>query len=463
MVVTVRSVVKSLLNGTAIAGLLASSAWAAPKTAVVFSDGAENAADAIAMSEVLLGLGFDVTRFDSPDDAARDAAILAAARHAGPAVVYTDGVAVDIAEFASTHAPRFVFVADCGAAEVTDLPINILHVAPDIDCAGDVAATLQEWLLVPGLRTDQWLSDSGLNISSTLEEPYVFRQAASDVRLSAADYALLDTLSPEARARMISLWREAGIVVDVAETGPVVVAPVRVATDTVQVIAPVRPTVTETVVRPVAPAVSSGAQVVTQPPPDTPATGGDGFPAPSILVGFVVDAITEAPDVPEAPVAGDVFSSDDIAAREDLRAQDEALFAGLVETGAFDPPAAEINRALQVELARLNCYTSGIDGAWGPGSERALAAFYTAANAEGGSAPTLAAFRDVVAANGVRCPDVVVAQPVQRAQPAAPRQAAAPARQTRPAATPAPAPAPAPAPSTPRRSINQTGGSGIFR
>ena len=455
-----KGTMRRLLMGTALTGLMAGAAAAAPKAALVLSTGPDHAAQAIAMSESLLGLGFDVIRLDTPSPATVEAALQDLAAHDGPAVVFAAGVPVDPKTLqARDDAPRFVFLDACDT-DVTDAPQNTVLVTPDAACDGDVAMTVQDWVMVPGLGTDQW-SGEGVTVTSTLSTPYVFRQPASDVTLSAADYALLDTLSPEARARMISLWRDAGIVVDVAMPDVTTIKPVRVARDTVQVIAPVRAGGGGVVITPVTPVVPTGGQVVTSAPPPTTSEPADASgPVPSILVGFVVDAATGAPQVPEAPVAGEGFSTDDIAAREALRSQDADVFAGLLDTGAFDPPAAEVARALQIELGRLNCYSAGIDGVWGAGSGRALTAFYDAAGTSGDITPTLAAFRAVVAADGVRCPDVVVAQPA--AQPA-PSQASAPApARSAPAAAPAPA-APAPTPSSPRRSISQTGGSGIFR
>jgi hypothetical protein len=42
----------------------------------------------------------------------------------------------------------------------------------------------------------------------------------------------------------------------------------------------------------------------------------------------------------------------------------------------------ELARELQTELARVGCYTIAVDGLWGPGSRRAMAAFNTARQAD---------------------------------------------------------------------------------
>lgn len=467
------------LSSVALTVAIGTTAAAETKRALVVVDGAAAAEQAIQMSETLLGLGFDVSRLEAPSETDLTHALDDLSGHDGPTAIYVASNGLTLADLTngSDANPRFVFVDACDAAGAGDMPANVFVVRPGADCAETVAPLVQEWLTVPGLTTDQWELGDGVQVTSTLTVPYVFRPTTSDVRLTAEDYALLETLSPDERAQMIRLWRGAGIVVDVAD-GPAVaaVAPVQVARDPVQVIAPVSVAAATSVVRPVAPAPvvagsgqGGGGPVVSRtlsPTIDLPTPGEEGRPQPSILVGFVVDALPDAPEVPDEPVAGATFGADDVAAREALRDQDAALFEGLVASGAFDPAGSDVARALQVELARINCYTAGIDGVWGPGSQRALAAFYElSGTSQPDQDPSLDDFRAVLAASGIRCPDPAprpAAQPVAQAQPSQPSRAAtaAPAQSSR--AAPAPAPAPA-APSTPRRSISQTSGSGIFR
>ncbi|MEL6640527.1 MAG: hypothetical protein AAFP98_04310 [Pseudomonadota bacterium] len=475
MVMTTRAMT-TVLCSTVLTVALSSAATAESKRALVIAEDVSAADKAIALSETFMGLGFDVTRLQEPTQSAIDEAVAALTTEDAPVAIYYAGDNLDLTALtdAPARAPRFVFAETCETAN-SDLSENVLLVMGSTDCTVDVAAAVTHWLTVPGLATDQWALDDDLFVSSTLMEPFVFRPTTSEVRLSADDYALLDDLSPVAREQMIALWRAAGIAVDVADADEIApLAPVAVAQDTVRVVAPVQSAVVTDVVRPIAPTLAAGGSpapsdvtVIARPlsaPIGLPTPGQDGLPTPSILVGFVVDALPDAPEVPEEPVAGAVFGADDVAAREALREQDAALFGGLVETGAFDPPEADVVRALQIELARINCYTAGIDGAWGPGSQRALAAFYEErGSAPPGTEPDLENFRAVIAASGVRCPDPAprpTPQPVAQTRAAVqPAPAAAPAR-TQPAPAPAPAPA---APSTPRRSINQTGGSGIFR
>jgi len=181
---------------------------------------------------------------------------------------------------------------------------------------------------------------------------------------------------------MIQLWTDAGIPVDVAGESTFDDTAPRVVRDETVVVAPVRQVASPVILSPVTPVLPAARQVVSSPvtvlaqplpaPVGLSVPGEGALPAPSILVGLAPLPVPDAPTVPNDPLTGTAFGFDDPAARDSLRDQDADLFAGLVETGAFDPPEADLARALQVELQRINCYTSGIDGAWGPGSRRAL-------------------------------------------------------------------------------------------
>lgn len=376
-------------------------------------------------------------------------------------------------------------------------------VEPGEECNFTAGETLTDVLLdrltVPGLAADQFvpalqdqpegaesISDA-IWFGTTLQEQFVFRTATSDVRLTAEDYAMLDQLSPSARDQMLRLWASAGIAVDIEGADAVAatpIAPVATTTNsTVVLVAPVRPVAAATVISPISPRASSGAGTSIQPvtsgvtlvaggaaapaPAVFRATPGEnGLPAPSILVGFATDDdVTVAPEVEDGPVAGSGLSYDDLDARNAMREQDAELFASLVESGAFDPPEAELARAIQTELARMNCYRSGIDGIWGPGSRRSVTAYYEEV---GGSTPSQdpdpRIFRQIIANDDVRCPtpapapQAAAAPRRQTTTQAAPRRTtAAPQRQ----AAPAPAPA-APAPAA-RRTISQSAGTGAFR
>ena len=376
-------------------------------------------------------------------------------------------------------------------------------VEPGEECQFTTGETLTDILLdrmtVPGLAADQFVPalqddadgseviDQAIWFGTTLNDPFIFRTATSDVRLTAEDYAMLDQLSPSARDQMLRLWASAGIAVDIAGAQAVTstpIAPVATTNSTVVLVAPVRPVAAATIISPISPRATTSAGTSIQPvtngvtlvagggvapaPAVFRATPGEnGLPAPSILVGFATDddeGPAVAPEVDEGPVAGSGLSYDDLEARNAMREQDAELFAGLVESGAFDPPEAEMARAIQTELARMNCYRSGIDGIWGPGSRRSVTAYYEEA---GGSTPSqdpvAEIFRQIIVSEDVRCPDPPA--PAPRAAAAAPRRATTTQAAPRRAATQQAAPAPAPAaPAAPaRRTISQSTGTGAFR
>ncbi|MDO5612495.1 MAG: hypothetical protein Q4G14_04530 [Paracoccus sp. (in: a-proteobacteria)] len=193
-----------------------------------------------------------------------------------------------------------------------------------------------------------------------------------------------------------------------------------------------------------------------------------GLPEPSVIIGDPVD------DTPDTAAAVTVVQGQPLSTgfdeRERLRSTDAALFASLLDAGAFDPAPAEQVSAIQAELARMGCYTGTVDGQWGAGSRAAAQRYFAQA---GTAAPTLAPetalFRALAARPDLRCPPPApqpVAQPAPRATPApaAPR-ATAPAAQPRQpfARQPAPAPAPPAATPAPRRIDPNAIGSGVFR
>lgn len=110
----------------------------------------------------------------------------------------------------------------------------------------------------------------------------------------------------------------------------------------------------------------------------------------------------------------------------------------------------DLPRAVQTELARLGCYTAGIDGIWGGGSRGALQEYISRSGAQlTGLEPTGEVWRDVKAAEGTICPAPAVA-----ARPApAPRTNTTPSR-------PAPRAQPAPQPSAPPAAPPAASGGG---
>jgi hypothetical protein len=456
------------------------------------------------------------------------------------------GIPIDPLVTGASDAPRFVFIDMCHDIELAEpegvddedflegegddpneaVPLaaamarsidateNLFFAAsvePGEGCEVVGNQTLTDLLLdrmtVPGLTAEQFIPvaqadavdevDEAIWFGSTLADPFVFRTATSDVRLTAEDYAMLETLSPNARDQMLRLWASAGIAVDIAGASAVTatpLAPVVASNQTIVLVAPVRPVNATTIISPISPRASTGTSGTTiQPsggggvtlvagstPAPAPAVfratpGENGLPAPSILVGFVTDGVdgaeiveepvSAAPEVADSPVAGSGLGYENLEARNEMRASDPDLFASLVETGAFDPPTAELARAIQTELARMNCYRSTIDGIWGPGSRRSVAGYYSQV---GGTTPSQdpdpRIFRAIITSEDVRCPDPAPAPRAAATTRRTTTTQAAPRRTTTTQAAPRVAtPAPA-APAAPaRRTISQSSGTGAFR
>ncbi|MEQ8917016.1 MAG: hypothetical protein RID11_09925 [Roseovarius sp.] len=240
-----------------------------------------------------------------------------------------------------------------------------------------------------------------------------------------------------------------------------------------ETVAPVRENSSPEVVRNVAqtaPARRSSNQVlVFAPTPDTQLAAravAAGLPEPSVIVGLIPDQ-TEASFSPADETPGEITSNeityDDIDARRQLRAEDPALFETLVASGAFDPPGPLLARALQEELARMGCYTAGIDGVWGNGSRNSVRRYFD--EIDGASAETLepepGLFRQIIRQDDIACPVVAAASP----SPAPAARRSSPARSA-PAARSQPAPRAAqPAPQQPATNSPAIGGTtmGVFR
>lgn len=394
---------------------------------------------------------------------------------------------------------------DASLAEVAAVTPDLLvfsAVPPGVACPAEQGAQLTTVLLdrlsVPGLPSTELLPVTDEPIAepteadvppaavlwstSTRTDPFVFRRATSGVALTQKDYEMLESVSPSARAQLLAMWEDAGIAVDFAgETGAAPATVGTVTEETVVLIEPVRPVSVSNTVSPVSVAAAGVAQVqgdvslfTVAPQPvavaSRPVPGAGGLPLPSIIVGYPEEEVEARFDVAAdddgTAVGGAEISAEDVALRRDFAENNRELYLSLVESGAFDPPVQQLAVALQTELKRMNCYTAAIDGDWGRGSRASVGRYYEQA---GGSAPsqdpTLEMWRQVLLKDDVRCPDVVVATP-------APRQTttqSAPRRQTTTQsaprrATPAPAPAPAaPAAPAPRRTISNTGGTGVFR
>ncbi|MFQ1701450.1 caspase family protein [Loktanella agnita] len=459
---------------------------------------------ALALSETLLGLGFQVVRLENPDQAALDAAVATLGDADEPVVFYYAGRSVEDAGrtmLLGTTAGQDIALVDvvdrmhpvrrdvtavfldfCSAGAVASpAPVDPVSEPPQVgtaplpdrdhvliavssDCAlTDTTLTevLIDRLQVPALDIKQLLEGSDISVQSTVTRPFAFRPAESGMKLTAADYLMLDSLPPDEQAQMIALWANAGIAVDrVGAQTPQSTVPQPVRRDTVVATEPVRPVTGGVTLVPLAPQpttiVSSGIRLNPATPQPAsisrPVPGTGGLPEPSIIVGFAQEetaaSFATAPaDV--GPFSGAIIAYTDLAGRRALRQSDPDLFANLLDSGALDPPQAELITALQTELARMNCYNSTIDGQWGPGSRASVGRYYEQI---GGAAPSqdpdVRIFRQIALRDDVTCPAVRTAAPAPRATTSQPRQAA-----------PAPA-APAPA-ATPPRVINRDRGVGV--
>ena len=463
--------------------------------------------DAFALSETLFGIGFAVTRMENPEASAlthalaklpKDATALlffsGAAQPQGAEMLLVTGstpltlTAATTALQPAGRAGTLIFLDTCRPDALALSPpapvpgvFLAMPTAPGTVCPAGTPSMAQEMLTritAPGVTlTAQFPvseadAGTGLWVQTAMSTPFTFRAATSTTVLTAADYRMLDRLSPEDRDKMLTLWAEAGIAVDVAGARPVqadlggggVITAVPVSPVIVQnagVISPI-----QTIVSPIV----SGAEVqgealavlVAAPAPrrtsPRPVPGAGSLPEPSIILGQEETLASLAlPDAPETPPAQQLDYTD-IDARKALKASDAAGYATLISTGAYDPPPDQLAFAVQTELARMNCYTRAIDGDWGNGSRRALQLYFdTLEVAAATQEPTVEVFRQLLTDDSVACPEVAAPAP-------APAAAAAPRTTPRtPRTQAAPAPAPAPAPAESGRRIRQNNGTGAFR
>lgn len=468
-------------------------------------------ADVLALSETLFGMGFAVSRLQDPDEAALKAAIAATPANA-TALFYFRGSAVAednevvllsgdnripldpaLAALHGAERPQTLVFLDTCSADAVPLPapddLDDLFIAmpttPGAECptdAPDMVTLMQERLIAPGQPlTEQFPATEvvadmapgpGPWVRSTLARPFVFRAATSGTQLTAADYDMLERLSPEDRERMITLWTEAGIAVDIGKrpTGgltarvvetAVVTSPVQpVMIQSASVLSPITatisPIVTGAEVEGDALIVLAATPVTAAPARPRAVPGAGGLPQPSVVLGETATLASLA-----TPAPAQQFDYTDIAARQAAKTTDPAAYEQLILTGAYDPPPEQLAIAVQTELARMNCYTNAIDGDWGNGSRRALQLYFdTLEIAAPSQDPTVDIFRQLLQKDDVACPEVAAPAPAAAAPRTTQRQAA-PTQAAPRQAAPAPQPA-APAPTEGRR-IRQSNGTGAFR
>lgn len=148
----------------------------------------------------------------------------------------------------------------------------------------------------------------------------------------------------------------------------------------------------------------------------------NGLPQPSVILGFISpgqEALFGLSRLLLSTVASVIFSIDDLAAREALRASDPVLFKRLIEEGHVDPDPSQLNRILQVELKRMNCYRSGVDGAWGRGSQRSVMEYFGQLSdvAWKNPDPSAELFRALLLNGDVTCTPPVIVKRTQSPSP----------------------------------------------
>ncbi len=192
-----------------------------------------------------------------------------------------------------------------------------------------------------------------------------------------------------------------------------------------------------------------------------------GLPTPSIILGRIEAGQESAFGIstllPET-VAQFGFAYNDLDRRVAMRDSDPEMFRKLIEQGHVDPPANVLNAALQTELQRMNCYRSGIDGAWGPGSRRSVGSYFEKREDDmewPDQEPSNGLFRTIILVPDVTCETPRATTRTTSAPARATPRATTP---TRRAAAPKPA-APKPQPAAPavKPKIKLGTGTGVFR
>ncbi len=188
---------------------------------------------------------------------------------------------------------------------------------------------------------------------------------------------------------------------------------------------------------------------------------GDGAPAPpAIAIGAPPTAApprvtrqrTEA--LPDAPIARLV----NLRPPNTLypRTDDRARIVGRDITDIANAPD-DLARAMQIELQRLGCYTSRIDGDWGRGSRRAMQRFIDASGETGidDLNPSASSWNILVNIEEAVCGTA----PAPRAAPVASSSSSSGGSSSSAAAAPAPAPAAPAAPAATGRSLGRALGN----
>lgn len=427
------------------------------------------AADALAVSQALLGLGFDVIRREDVSPAA----LPLGGRAAPTTVLYFSGrtqvegdrtllmgnrdkgwPVIDTAKALRRSGAEHVLVlvenCSAGAGELAEFPTDrddlsgiffAFSAEENGTCVADRDARFTDRVLAMLATPDMDVgaafaasSGSGRAISALHEPLILLPSAQDDTTLSVADLALLSRLAPADRDRMRALWVGAGLVT-AAHAQPVRT----VQNDVISFGARVEPVTIEPLILPQAPLgeartvtstvsftpgtpdtqaetagtenFSSGIQIFDASPSQVAAQPvAAGLPQPSVIVGRIqTDDPTFVPTLDGGVVTGTAIDTSSFEARKSVRTDDATLYAQLVNSGAFDPGTAprQLETALQIELKRMGCYTSTIDGVWGNGSAGAVDRYFQQIGETPETRdPTIGLFRKIVLRDEVVCPEV---------------------------------------------------------
>lgn len=460
--------------------LAATPAFSASWEAIVIGQSGPSApkafADAFNASEALRKGGFASVQMlrDVPADMVMGA--IAALQGAGGAVLYFSGpvdgetlrlsdgglrisdILASLADAGITQAA--VLVEDCadpaGASNVSMPPMPVRPEVFFAASAGPSGACAER----PERLTEKLQFSSAGNLQDALEGAWFETTLAATIPLSIPDAPAVPAAS--------------GPVISIVSSSVAPVAAVAQPIQTASTLVSISPAVSAP--QPQSASGASGsvvsfAPVATSQLAAIPAAAG--LPEPSIIVGIIENASLEFDQVaPPTDVTSSEISYENLEARRNLRDNSPDLFETLVASGAFDPPDDLLATALQTELARMGCYTSGIDGLWGPGSRRSVERYF--AEIPGTDAvslePQIPLFRQIIRQDDIVCEAPARAAPAtaRSSAPAATRTTrTAPARsqpaQRQRQAAPAPRRQAAPAQSGGGRKIRTNRLGGVFR
>lgn len=457
------------------------------------------AQDALAVSRTLLGLGFDVIRREDVSPAAlpmgRTAAetvvlyysgrtttrdgrtILLGNRDAGWPLINT---AKAFRRSGAKHV--VVLIENClnGSSDLAPLPDNrgslegiFLAVSSDPmgECQQDSDTTFTLKALTAMSTPDTSFADAfkaadgpGWQFSNLTEPLILLQSATEEMVISYDDLELLERLAPADRDRMRALWERAGLITaaNAQPLAPRGLPAIRtVQNDTISISNRVEPVdlgkmlesqtsaagsqakVSPVAFTPIGNAVSGGIQIInTAPRSDVSAVAtAAGLPRPSVIVGRIqVENVSFSPTVSDETITGTEVETAGFEARQIIRVDDATLYTQLVNSGAFDPSFGprQLETALQIELDRIGCYTSTIDGIWGNNSAAAVERYYQQIGETPESLePSVELFRKIVLRDNVNCPVIrQAARPAPAATPRATPTRANPPRASQPRATP---------------------------